>query len=353
MAKDYYETLGINRNADKEEIKKAFRKLAHKYHPDKKGGDEKKFKEINEAYGVLSDDKKKAEYDSYGRVFSNSNGGGSSQGPFEWNFSDFEGTNFENFDLGDIFGDFFGGQREKARGRDISIDIEISFKESVFGTQRRVLLQKTAICEDCRGNGAKAGTKLVTCTACNGQGKVRDVKKSFFGTMSVQRTCDKCNGRGEVPKEKCPSCFGLGIKKKSQEITVNVPSGIDDGEMIRMVGQGEVVSSGAAGDLYVKIHVKKDSRYRKEGSNLVTDLNIKLTDALLGGEYNLETLDGMVKIKIPENISLGEILRIKGKGVPIDKSRRGDLYIKINIELPKKLSKEAKKVIERLRQEGI
>ncbi len=352
MSKNYYEILGVDKKASKEEIKKAFRRLAHQYHPDKKGGSEEKFKEINEAYGVLSDDNKRAEYDSYGRVFSSGQGGsGFAGGPFEWQ-NGFE-SSFEGFDLGDIFGDFFGGGQRAKRGRDISIDIEIPFKEAVFGTTRKVLIQKTAFCDECNGSGAKKSAGMTTCTTCNGQGKIREVKKSFVGSFSVNRTCEKCFGRGKIPKEKCQQCLGLGIIKKSQEIAIEIPPGIEDGEMIRLVGEGEAISAGSAGDLYVKVHVRQDPNFRKEGSNIITTLNVKLTDALLGGEYEVGTLDGILKVKIPENISYGEILRVRGKGVPVGRSSRGDLHIKLNIVLPKKVSKEARKLLEQLRKEGV
>lgn len=359
--KNYYEILGVDKKASKEEIKKAFRKLAHEYHPDKKSGSEEKFKEINEAYSILSDDKRRAEYDSYGRVFNNGAqaGGFSGTGPFDFNWAGsgaegFGGQPFEGFDLGDIFGEFFGGGGQKnKRGRDISIDLEISFKESVFGTSRKVLIQKNSFCDLCAGSGAKKGTELNTCSVCNGQGKIREVKKSLIGSFSVNRTCDKCNGKGKIPKEKCKNCMGLGILRKSQEINIMIPAGIENGEMIRLSGEGEAASGGSSGDLYVKIYVKQDKNFKKEGNNLITDLNIKLSDALLGSEYNVETLDGNLKVKIPENISFGEILRVKGRGVPIGKNQRGDLYIKINIVLPKKLSRNAKKIIEDLKREGI
>lgn len=358
MAKNYYEILGVPKNASKDDIKKAFRKLAHKYHPDIKGGDETKFKEVNEAYGVLSDDKKRAEYDTYGRVF---NGAGGQQGGQGFGGFDFSGfTNggqgfegFEGFDLGDIFGDIFGGGRSRTkRGRDISIDIEISFQESIFGVERVVLLNKTSVCSTCAGSGADKGSEMVTCSVCNGKGKIHEVKKSFLGSFAAVRVCDVCHGKGKVPKKRCPDCGGLGINKKEQEIKINIPSGIDDGEMIRLSGAGEAITGGSSGDLYVKIHVKPHSVFKKEGADLVMTLNIKLSDALLGAEYKINTLDGEIKVKIPEMVSFGEILRVRGKGVPVGK-KRGDLLIKIHIELPNKLSKEAKKIVDDLRKEGI
>ncbi|MBX4210627.1 molecular chaperone DnaJ [Candidatus Parcubacteria bacterium] len=359
MQKDYYQILGISKEASKEEIKKAYRTLAHKYHPDKKGGDEAKFKEASEAYAILSDDKKRAEYDAYGRVF---NGG---QGPAGGGFNgqDFGGFDFSNFaqqggfqdfDLGDIFGDIFGGNRERAkRGRDISIDLELTFQEAIFGVERSVLLNKASVCDRCQGSGAEPKSELVTCGTCNGKGKIHEVKRSFIGSFTQIRTCDTCHGRGKVPKVKCNNCKGLGVIKKEQEITVKIPPAIDDGEMIRLSGAGEAVPGGAAGDLYIKIHVKRHPLYRKEGYNLLTNLKVKLTDALLGSEYALQTFDGEVKVKIPELVHFGEILRIKGKGVPIEKNKRGDLLIKIEIELPQKLSKDARKSIEGLKNEGV
>lgn len=355
MAKDYYEILGVNKEASTDDIKKAFRKLAHKYHPDKEGGDSTKFKEASEAYSVLSDEKKRAEYNTYGRTFDNAGGGGQGFGGFD--FSGFQNQGFEDFDLGDIFGQFFGGgarggSRQK-RGADISIDVEISFQESIFGVERKILLTKTSHCDKCAGSGGEPGTEMKTCATCNGKGKIHETKNSFLGTFTTARTCTTCNGLGKVPTQKCKNCHGAGVIKKQQEFAVKIPAGIEHGEMIRFTGGGEAVAGGVAGDLYIKVHVKKHAIYRKEGYNIVTDLNLKLSMALLGGEYPLNTLDGDIKLKIPVGVSHGEILRIKGKGVPMDRSRRGDLLVKISIQLPSKLSKTAAKLIEELKKEGI
>lgn len=366
MSKDYYEILGVQKGASKDEIKKAFRNLAHKYHPDKKGGDEQKFKEASEAYSVLSDDKKRAEYDTYGRVFGG-NGGGQAGG-FDpsggfggFDFSDFAkgfggGDGFTNeFDLGDIFGEFFGGgqgNRQK-RGRDISIDVELSFEESVFGIERRVLLNKASLCDSCSGTGQEKGTGEKTCTTCNGKGKIRETKKSFLGSFSTVRTCSTCGGKGKIPEKPCSKCRGEGVLRKQQEISVKIPAGIENGEMIRMTGEGEAVSRGVSGDLYIKVHVRTHQLFRKEGSNLAMDLSVKLTSALLGDEYEIKALDGSIKIKIPEGIKNGEILRVKGRGVPIDKNRRGDLMVHIKIDIPNHLSKDAKKLVEELKREGL
>ncbi len=354
MAKDYYEILGINKEATTDDIKKAFRKLAHKYHPDKEGGDPAKFKEASEAYAVLSDDKKRAEYNTYGRTFDGAGGAGQGFGGFD--FSGFQGQGFEDFDLGDIFGQFFGGARGGARqkrGADISVDIEISFQESVFGVDRSIILNKTSNCDNCEGTGGEPGTEMKTCTTCNGKGKIHETKNSFLGTFTTARICTTCNGMGKIPTNKCKKCHGIGVIKKQEEIAVKIPAGIENGEMIRFTGGGEAIVGGITGDLYIKIHVKKHSLYRKEGSNLVTDLNLKLSMALLGGQYTLETLDGEIKLQIPVGVSHAEILRVKGKGVPVDRTKRGDLLVKIHIQLPQKLSRNAVKLIEELKKEGM
>jgi molecular chaperone DnaJ len=360
MSKDYYKTLGISKDASKEDIKKAFRKLAHEHHPDK-GGNADKFKEANEAYGVLSDDQKRSQYDTYGSAGSNM-GGGQYQSGFEgFDFSGFgqqgNGQGFE-FDLGDIFGDFFGGnggggRRKAKRGKDISVDMELTFAESVFGVEKEVRLTKTSKCKDCGGSGGKAGTAIDTCTTCNGAGKVREAKRSVFGTFVQEHNCETCNGSGKIPKEKCSTCRGEGIVNKEDAFTVSIPFDIDNGQTLRMPGAGEALKGWSAGDLYIKIHVKKDHLFKKEGKNLVTELNIKLSDALLGAKYSIKTLDGDIELKVPEGAEFGQILRIKGKGVPIDESRRGDLLVKLNIKLPSKLSKKAKQVFEDLKKEGI
>ncbi len=369
MAKDYYEILGVNKKANTDEIKKAFRALAHKHHPDKKGGDALKFKEISEAYSVLSDEKKRVEYDSYGKTFAGGSAGSNAGGfgGFDgFDFSQFtqqggfgaQGSGFE-FDLGDIFGDVFGGGRQKQvrRGRDISIDIELSFEESVFGTERTVLLNKVSKCTACDGTGAEkingVQSEMVTCPTCNGKGSLREVKKTFLGQFETTATCETCHGSGKVPKIKCSVCRGAGILKKETEIKVKIPAGIDNGEMIRLSGGGEAVFLGQSGDLYIKIYVKAHTVFRKDGHNLVMDQNVKLTDALLGAEYTVHTLDGDIKVKIPEGVTHGEILRVKGKGVSDTRGRRGDILIKINIVIPKKLSKDAKNIIETLKKEGI
>lgn len=355
MAKqDYYTILGLEKGASKEEVKKAFRKLAAKYHPDKQTGDEEKFKEISEAYAVLGDEKKKAEYDTYGHAF-NGGGGGQAQdfGGFSWgDFQQQGGGSFE-FNINDIFGDMFGAQGgRQSRGRDISIDIELQFADAVFGTTRKVLVTKNNTCSHCEGSGAKKGTDFVTCSTCNGNGKIREARRSIMGTFQTVRECSTCNGTGKIPKEKCDFCRGLGIVRSEEEIVINIPAGIQNGEMIRMTARGEAIQNGVPGDLYIKIHVKPHATIIRDGATLTSQLHIKLSDALLGNVYSVATLDGAVEIKIPEGIKHGELLRIKGKGVP-QGNVRGDFMVKIVIDIPQKLSRKARKLIEELREEGI
>ncbi len=358
MSKDYYQILGIEKKASADDVKKAFRKLAHKYHPDKGDGDETKFKEISEAYSVLSNEKKRQEYDAYGRVFNESGGAGAGFGGFSgaqgFDFSQFTD---QDFDTGDIFGglgDIFGGGRQKQkRGRDISIDLEVPFRDAVFGTERKVLLTKVSECKDCNGSGGEAGTEMDMCKNCNGKGKIHETKNSILGTITSVRGCENCHSTGKVPKEQCKHCRGLGVLRKEEEIRITIPAGVDNGEMIRLSGGGEAVSGGVAGDLYIKLHVSPDPVFTKDGSNLTTTLNIKLSDALLGSTYALKTLDGDIDIKVPAGVSFNETLRVGSKGVPVSKGKRGDLLVKINITLPNKLSKSAKKLVDEMKKEGI
>lgn len=355
--KDYYEILGISKTASKDEVKKAFHKMAHKYHPDKKDGDEAKFKEANEAYQILSDDQKRSQYDQYGQTFDGAQAGGFG-GQQGFGGFDFSQGGFDMGDLNDIFSEFFTGggvgRRASRRGRDISTELTISFEEAVFGVVRRILITKQSTCGTCTGSGAKPGSATETCKKCNGKGQVRETKQSFFGSFASVVTCDECEGSGKIPKEKCSDCRGSGVVKGQQEIEVNIPAGIDNGEMIRMQGMGEAVSHGETGDLYIKINVMKHPIFKRDGSNLYTDLTVNLTDALLGSEFILKTLDGDVKVKVPEGITHGESLRVKEKGVPTGRGqKRGDILIKILIKMPTKLSRKAKEAIEELKKEGI
>jgi molecular chaperone DnaJ len=361
MAKNYYDVLGVKKEASKDEIKKAFYKLASKYHPDK-GGDESKFKEVNEAYQVLSDEKKRKEYDTYGQTFNGQGpqggfGGFSGFGGFDP--KDFENMQFDFGDLGDMFGDMFGmggfGVPRQKRGRDISLEMDVTFTEAVFGTERKVLLAKVSTCSTCEGSGAEKGSKKVTCTTCNGQGKLHDTKKTFMGNFQTVRTCEVCNGTGKVPEVKCKDCKGLGVRNTKEEVTITIPAGINNGEMIRLSQMGEAVAGGTSGDLYVRINVSTHKLWKREGNDLVLNYAVKLSDALLGATHTIEGIDGSIGVDIPVGAAAGEILRIKGRGVPHihERGRRGDALIKLSIVMPKKLSKEAHSLVEKLKEEGL
>lgn len=354
--KDYYKILGVDKNASQDEIKKAFRALAHKHHPDK-GGDAEKFKEASEAYQTLSDEKKRQQYDTYGSAGPNQGFGG--QGGFDYSGfqGGFGGQGFEgNIDLNDIFGDFFGGgrRREQARrGRDIAVDLEISFSEAVFGVEEKVRITKTAQCDTCNGSGSKPGSKMKECSHCKGKGRTQETVRTILGSFAQERECETCHGSGKVPEDKCLTCKGAGVLRKEEEITIRVPAGIQNGEQVRLTGAGEVIQNGKPGDLYVRIHVAPHKVFRREGYSLVMTLPVKLTDAILGAEYPVQTLDGEIKLKIPKGVSSGEILRVKSKGVPMDAKRRGDLFIKLEVKTPAKLSRAAEKLVEELKKEGI
>ncbi|HEU0080466.1 MAG TPA: molecular chaperone DnaJ [Candidatus Paceibacterota bacterium] len=368
MSKDYYKILGVQKNASQDEIKRAFRRLAHEHHPDKKGGDDAKFKEANEAYSVLGDEKKRAQYDQFGSAGPGGAGfGGAGFNPndFGFDFSGFQQGGFGQnggveFDLGDILGDFFGGgrgaQRPK-RGSDIQADIDLSFEESIFGMEKEITLNKVSVCAECAGSGAKKGSRMKTCHTCAGKGRVTEVRRSIMGSFQTTRTCETCHGTGKEPEEKCPVCHGTGVHKRNQEIKVKVPSGIEEGEMVRLTGAGEAIAGGQPGDLYLRVHVKEHPLYTKSGHNLVAEATIKLSEALLGTSLTLKTLDGDVALKVPEGTNQGEILRLRGRGVPTTPrgrdGHRGDLLVTINVAMPRKLSKEARKAIESLRNEGL
>ncbi|MBP6884741.1 MAG: molecular chaperone DnaJ [Candidatus Pacebacteria bacterium] len=355
--KDYYETLGVPKGATKDEIKKAFHKLAHKYHPDKNKGDDAKFKEVNEAYQVLGDEQKRAQYDQFGSAGPQGfGGGGGGFGGFD--FSGFQGQQgFDMGDLGDIFGEFFGGGRggmQQRRGRDISTEISIPFADSIFGTVRKILITKISTCSTCQGSGAKESSKQTTCSKCNGKGQVHETRRSLMGSFSTTRLCDACDGAGKIPEHHCGSCGGAGVRRTEEEIEIRVPSGIESGEMIRLTGFGEAVRKGQSGDLYVKINVGSHPLFRRDRANILMDMEVKLSDALLGAERVIETLDGKVTVKIPEGIASGTQLRVRDHGVLSSRGgKRGDLMIRVTVKIPTKLSRKAKEAIEHLKEEGL
>ncbi len=353
MAKDYYETLGVQKGASKDEIKKAFHKMAHKYHPDKSSGDEAKFKEVNEAYQTLSDEQKRAQYDQFGSEGPQM-GGGQGFGGFDFSGFGQQGQGGFEFDLGDMFGDIFGGgrQRRQQRGADLQTSITIDFKDAVFGVERELHIKKPSTCTTCKGNGAKPGTSLETCTQCNGKGQVRNIQRTILGSIATNQTCDKCHGVGKIPKDPCGTCHGKGIVNEERTIKLTIPAGIQNGETLRLGSMGEAITGGPSGDLYVHITVQPHKNIVRQNHDLITTLPIKLTDALLGATYAVETLDGTQSVAIPAGTRVGDTVILKQHGVPTG-NKRGNFIIKLDIRLPEKLSKHAKEVIEELKKEGI
>lgn len=361
MSKDYYKTLGVEKSASKDEIKKAFRKLAHQYHPDKKTGDETKFKEVNEAYQVLSDDSKRQQYDQFGSTFDQQGGFGGGASWDDFMRAAQGGGGFGgnvNFDFGDIFGDIFGGgggrsRSRRPRGNDIQIDVEIDFKDVITGLEKEVNLTKNNDCGTCDGKGAKPGTEMERCSTCGGQGQVQRVQRTILGAMQTVVTCPDCAGQGQSPKEKCSQCRGTGIDRTKSTFTVKIPAGIDDGQSIRLSGKGESAGVGGdAGDMYVLVHVRPDQRFVRSGYDIHSQVEISYTQAVLGDTVSVETVEGDKKLKIPSGTVSGQKIRLRGLGVPhIQGGGRGDQYVTAVIDVPTKVSRKAKKLLEELEKE--
>jgi molecular chaperone DnaJ len=367
--KDYYTILGISRTASEDEIKKAYRKLAHQYHPDKAGGDEKKFKEINEAYQVLSDKNKRAQYDRFGT--SDPMGGGFSSGGGQWGgFPEGFGFGFDPQstgdmgDINDIFESFMEGlgmrQRRKTyeKGADLEVHEEITLEEAFRGVIKTLRLRTFVMCEKCKGKGAEPGSTFEKCATCDGQGEIREQRRTFFGTFSQVKTCTKCHGTGQVPKKACTTCKGSGRLESNREIKVELLPGIDDGQLIKIKGMGEAGERGtAAGDLYVRVRVAPHSMFERHGSDLLVRRELKVLDLLLGKKIDVPTISGgKVAVEIPANFNLKDNLRITGEGMPhfggtSSFSGRGDLLVSFIIKAPKKPDAKAKKLLEELERE--
>lgn len=352
MPKDYYQILGLSKGATEADIKKAFRELAHKHHPDKEGGNAEKFKEINEAYQVLSNPQKRAQYDQYGRTFDQGQGFGGG------GFGGFQGANFDMGDLSEMFGDMFGfgsrrGGRRQARGGDIEVSVNIGFTEAAFGAEKTFELYKPVACSACSGTGTPPGTNMRSCAACGGQGRVRQVQRTMLGNFETVATCGECLGAGSVPEQKCRECAGEGVKREKRSVTVRIPAGIDDGETIRVQSEGEAGVRGApSGDLYLHVRVKSDPRFERDGFDVYSNLEIGFADAALGAEKAVETLDGDLTVKIPAGIQSGEEIRLKGRGIThLRGSGRGDHYVRVTVRTPKRLSRKAKELLEELRDQ--
>lgn len=354
MPEDFYKTLDISKDASQEDIKKAYRKLAHKYHPDKSNGDEKKFKEINEAYQTLSDPEKRKQYDQFGQTFEQAqrNGGGEGAGQSGFGgFQDFGG--FESV-FSDIFSSagFSGGQEERGPvGSDIAVDLEIDFQEMARGAEKELDLYKKTICSECDGTGAK-NKETIKCEHCGGSGKIRKTKQTLFGTFAQVVTCPECQGRGEIPKEKCKKCGGDGVVRDYEKIKLVIPAGIQHGQTIHLSGLGEATSiDGTPGDLYVTIHVKEHSLFKRQNDEIISREEITYSQAVLGDKIEAETIEGKVRIKIPTGIQSGDFLKIKNKGI-LRNNRKGDHLVEVKIKIPKRVNRKQKKVIEELRGLG-
>jgi molecular chaperone DnaJ len=358
MAKrDYYEVLGVGKSASADEIKKAFRRLAVQHHPDKEGGSEEKFKEINEAYEVLKDTGKRQRYDQFGHA---GVGGAASSGgnPFGGGFGGGQSGNFDFGDLGlgDIFenifggGGGFGGQRQQqrtARGRDVETRVDITFEEAVFGTQQDIHINIDDICEHCKGKTVEPGYELKTCDTCKGQGQVVHVTRTIFGNIQQASICPTCKGRGKVPEKFCTVCHGSGVQKHAQTITLKIPAGIDDGAVIRLREHGEAVANGPKGDLYVNIRVKAHKKFTREGDLILSGEHIDMIDASLGTVIDVDTVDGPVKMKIPAGTQSGTDFKLSGHGVPhLRAETRGAHIVTVVVDTPTKLTKQQKELLE-------
>lgn len=344
MGKDYYNILGVERGASKDEIKKAFRAKAHEHHPDK-GGDEAKFKELNEAYQVLGDEDKRRQYDQFGSNFEQAGAGGFG------GFSGFGGQNVNFEDLGDIFGDMFGfgGRHQRTqRGGDVLVDVSLSFKESVFGVEKEISLTKNNACDRCGGVGAEPGSKMRTCNTCDGKGFTVNVQRTMLGNVQMRNACRECGGDGEIPEVKCTECSGDGYTRGKKVLRVDIPAGVENGMRIRVRGEGESIgSAGEPGDLYLQLRVEKDERFVREGHDLIIEKEIGFTQAALGDTIEVETVDGRVNLKIPAGTQSGDKLRLKGKGIAHGRSR-GDQYVIIHVMTPRKLTREQKRLLDEL-----
>ncbi len=340
--RDYYEILGVPRRATDEEIKKAFRRLAFQYHPDrnKQSGAEERFKEINEAYEVLSDPDKRVNYDRYGQATAPGMPG-------------FEGFDFGGF--GDIFEAFFGGttttsQRAPRKGADLKTRLEISFEEAIFGTEREIEVWRTEICPACNGIGSKPGINPVKCPDCHGTGQVRQTQQSIFGRFVNITTCQRCQGKGTIITNPCSQCKGTGRDKIKRKLSINIPPGVDEGFQLRMSGEGEAGAyGGAPGNLYIFLSVKSHPIFERDGDNIVYELPINFAQAALGAEIEVPTLDGNTMLKIPAGTQHGKVFRLKGRGVPHLNSRgHGDQIIQINLVTPTSLDEKQRRLFEEL-----
>lgn len=356
MAKrDYYEVLGVGKSASADEIKKAFRRAAVEHHPDR-GGDEAKFKEINEAYEVLKDESKRKRYDQFGHagVGTSAASDGNPFAGFGGGAQDFS-FDFGDLGLGDIFGSFFGadmGSRKgrKTRGQDVETSIEINFEQAVFGTQVDLNLTMQDTCSHCSGTTVEPGYDLKTCDNCGGRGQITNVMRTVFGNIQQAAPCPKCEGRGQIPEKVCTVCKGKGTQRRNQTVSLKVPAGIDDGATIRLREHGEAIAHGPKGDLYVNIRVKPHKKFTREGDLILSTEHVSMVDAALGAEIDVDTVDGPVRMKVPAGTQSGADFKLSGHGVPhLNKNSRGAHIVTIAVDTPTKLSKDQKELLDKLR----
>jgi len=355
--RDYYEVLGVSKNATPEEIKKAYRKKAKEFHPDSYTGDDKKaaeekFKEASEAYSVLSDENKKAQYDRFGHGFENAGFGGAGASGFDFSGFSSGGMGFD-IDLDDIlgsvfggsFGGFGGGSKKKkgpTKGADLRYNMKLTFEEAVFGCEKEISITRNENCPDCHGTGAKKGTSEVTCPDCHGTGRIQVTQNTIMGSFSTVKTCDKCSGEGKYNPDPCDCCSGVGTVRKTRKIEINIPKGIDNGQAISLAGEGDAGRRGGpAGDLFVVVTVMPHKIFTRKGNDIYLNVNIPFVKAALGGKIDVLTLEGNYEFNIPEGTQPGSTFTIKNKGVPnIRTHARGDLEFKVNVEVPKKLNEK-------------
>ncbi|MEO6513095.1 MAG: molecular chaperone DnaJ [Candidatus Saccharimonadales bacterium] len=350
--RDYYEILGVGKEASADEIKKAYRRAAVEHHPDR-GGDEAKFKEISEAYEVLKDQSKRQRYDQFGHAGVGGNGGGGAGG-FE-GFGGFgQGQNFDFGDLGlgDIFGSFFGGgngggRQQARRGRDVETRVEVTFEQAIFGTEVDLSLDLEDTCEHCKGTTAEPGHSLKTCEQCGGSGQVVMQTRTIFGNIQQAAVCPKCHGRGKIPEKVCTVCHGKGTQQKRQKVSLKVPAGIDDGATIRLREHGEAIADGPKGDLYINVRVKPHKKFTREGDLILSEEHVDMVDAALGVEIEVDTVDGKVRMKVPAGTQSGSDFKLSGHGVPhLKGGTRGAHIVTIVVDTPTKLTKAQKDLLE-------
>ena len=366
MSKDYYGVLGVSKNATQDEIKKAFRKKAHEYHPDKKTGDETKFKEANEAYQTLSNQSKRKQYDQFGSTFDQAGFGGGQGGGFNWqDFAQQGGgqqqgsyrTNVNFDDLGDIFGDFFGGGRSQrqttASGVDLEYRMQIDLEESAFGAEKDIKIEKLEKCENCQGKGYDSSAKVVTCPECNGKGRVTRTQRTILGAFQTESVCPTCRGEGKKPDKFCAKCHGDGRSKQSKQLKIKIPAGISNGESIKLPGEGEAGGKGSpSGDLYITFTVRPHKQFARHGCDILYKQEINIVQASLGDKVEINTLDGQYRLKVPAGTESGKVFKISGEGSHKLHGRgRGDHLVEVTVNIPRSLTRKAKKLLEDLKKE--